>query len=232
MIRGVEIKAAIEDLWTAPSNYFHLRKGGHVKAARLHQNAPAVASIDLKKFFDQISRTKVHRALKAIGFSHEDAWDAACDSTVDKRPPHHKFSIPFGFVQSPIIASVVLARSALGKAIRNLRKRDINVSVYVDDITISGDTLTSLESGLTELGAAAELSGLHFNPEKTQLPNSRVTSFNIEFGSGSMSVVQARIEKFEAALRDANEYQAAGILGYVGSVNQMQCDHLSEARFG
>src|SRR3546814_1088698 len=92
------------------------------------------SSLDLRRFFDQIARTKVHRALKVIGLPHTDAWEMACDSTVDKRPPHRAFSLPFGFVQSPIVASVVLAQSALGGAIRRLSRDGMRSEEHTSEL--------------------------------------------------------------------------------------------------
>src|SRR3546814_19570388 len=110
------------------------------------------SSLDLRRFFDQIARTKVHRALKVTGLPHTDAWEMACDSTVDKRPPHRAFSLPFGFVQSPIVASVVLAQSALGGAIRRLSRDGMPIPVYVDHLPLprplehrSGDHLPATQ---------------------------------------------------------------------------------------
>src|SRR3546814_2308894 len=117
------------------------------------------SSLDLRRFFDQIARTKVHRALKVIGLPHTDAWEMACDSTVDKRPPHRAFSLPFGFVQSPIVASVVLAQSALGGAIRRLSRDGMTITVYVDDITLSGPNEHRVGEAIAALETAAALSG-------------------------------------------------------------------------
>jgi hypothetical protein len=79
------------------------------------------------------------------------------------------------------------------------------------------------------LEAAAALSGFSFNPDKSQHANSRVMSFNIEFGSGTMDIVGDRMSEFEAAIRHGNEYQIGGILGYVTSVNADQAEKLAEA---
>lgn len=226
--RGDEIKSAIEDRWSPPGNYFHLLPGGHVAAVRRHQHAPWVASLDLRRFFDHVTRSKVHRALKAIGFPHLEAWEMACDSSVDKRPPHRKFSVPFGFVQSPAVASMVLAQSNLGKALSKSNDHDVAVSVYVDDITISGPDQQAVSNAITALGNAATASGFEFNAEKQQAPGPTAMSFNIEFGSGTMHIVPDRMAEFELAVRQANSYQQAGILGYVNSVNTQQQNELSE----
>jgi hypothetical protein len=226
--RGNLIKQAIEDRWSPPSNYFHLQPGGHVAAVRRHKDAPCVASLDLRRFFDQVTRSKVHRALKAIGIPHADAWEMACDSTVDKRPPQRSFSIPFGFIQSPAIASLVLARSSLGRVIQRLDHGDVDVSVYVDDIIVSGAGDQSVINAIGTLAVAAEQCGFEFNAEKANAPGPTGMSFNIEFGSGAMRIVDDRMSEFELAVRNANSYQLVGILGYVDSVNAKQQEELSE----
>jgi hypothetical protein len=132
-------------------------------------------------------------------------------------------------VQSPIIASVVLAKSALGAEIRNLLAGGLNVTVYVDDITVSGPSEQEVSGAVDRLKAAAALSGFSFNPDKSQPTSSRVMSFNIEFGSGAMEIAEDRMAEFEAAIRQGNEYQIGGILGYVTSVNAEQADALAQA---
>ena len=224
---GERIKKEVSRIWKAPGNFFHLVSGGHVSAARSHMQAEWLASLDIKQFFDQVTRTKVHRSLKTIGVPHLDAWEMACDSTVDKMLPGRAFSLPFGFVQSPLLASVVLAQSALGRAIRKLIRDGLNVSVYVDDITISGVSEKAVIGAVGALEEAAEVSGFLFNPEKTQLPSRRVVSFNIEFGLGYMEISEDRMAQFEIALRGGNEHVIEGILGYISTVNIEQYEHLA-----
>lgn len=224
--RGCEIKREVEKRWSAPKNFFHLRDGGHVAAVRLHHNAAWVGSLDLLRFFDQISRGKVFRALKRVGFTQTEAWEMACDSTVDKASPARSLSLPFGFVQSPLMASIVLAHSALGRCIERLRRGGLAITVYMDDITVSGDSEMLVQSAIVELTAAAYLAGFSFNPTKTQPASASVICFNIEFGSGAMAIIPERMDKLEEAFLEGNEYQQHGILGYVASVNQRQLGRL------
>lgn len=226
--RGSEIKAAVEAQWTPPSYYFHLQSGGHVAAVREHCAAPWVASLDLQRFFDHISRSRVHRAMKKLGFSKDEAWEIACDSVVDKRPPARRFSIPFGFVQSPILASVVLSKSALGQAIRDCRSAGVKATVYVDDISLSAESEKALQIAMQQLDHAAHVSGFSFNPAKTQGPAPVARSFNIEFGSGQMKILPDRLAEFEVALRTASHPQIDGILGYVASVSSLSLDELND----
>lgn len=224
---GAEIKKSIERKWTAPSNYYHLRDGGHVAAARLHQHQPWVASVDLRRFFEQISRSRVQRSLLRTGFPNDEAFEMACNSVVDKNPPNRSFSIPFGFVQSPILASIVLAHSAMGSALCQIRNLGVQVSVYVDDITISGEFEAPLVEAMSILRRAAEISKFQFNEEKTQGPAPDVTSFNIHFGSGRMELIDDRMSQFELAIQHGSEWTISGILGYVETVNKGQASELS-----
>src|SRR3546814_15800100 len=92
--RGEAIKSQIEALWTPPANYFHLQQGGHVAAVREHKDAPWLASLDLRRFFEHIARTTVHRPLTVLGLPHTDAWEMAFDRTVQHQPPHRAFTLP------------------------------------------------------------------------------------------------------------------------------------------
>jgi hypothetical protein len=60
-------------------------------------------------------------------------------STVPFRPvgaDKTSFVLPFGFVQSPLMAGLCLANSKLGATLARLAKK-FTVTVYVDDIVIS-----------------------------------------------------------------------------------------------
>ncbi|WP_232494820.1 reverse transcriptase domain-containing protein [Novosphingobium kaempferiae] len=224
--RGQAIKTLIEGRWKVPDYYYHLQPGGHVAAARLHRDASWVTSVDLQRFFDQITRQKVHRSLKRLHFSHAEAWEMSCDSTVDKKPPRRRFSIPFGFVQSPILSSIVLSHSGLGKAIADLHRKGVAISVYMDDITLSGDNEAAVSDALEQVNRAAETSRFTFNPEKIQPPTSTVTNFNIAFGSGSMQVTEERMDEFKAVFPTKSASGQIGIYTYVRSVDSLQAEDL------
>jgi Reverse transcriptase (RNA-dependent DNA polymerase) len=92
---------------------------------------------DLSKFFDHVTRTKVARALKEIRFKPATAFEYACQSTVEKTLGRRDFSLPFGFPQSPLLATLALSRSALGRQLELIRTQNIRVSIYMDDIILS-----------------------------------------------------------------------------------------------
>jgi len=48
--------------WTRPDYFYHFNDGGHVAAARVHLPSKFFVRLDLAKFFDSISRGRVHRS--------------------------------------------------------------------------------------------------------------------------------------------------------------------------
>ncbi|WEK43194.1 MAG: reverse transcriptase domain-containing protein [Candidatus Sphingomonas colombiensis] len=225
--RGKEIAQDVSDRWTPKSNYFHQLEGGHVAAARRHHTSTVIAKLDLAKFYHQVGRSKVHRALKLIGTPQKDAWEAACDSTVERDPGQRNFSLPFGYVQSPILASIALDYSALGTALTQLNTGGCLVSAYVDDIIVSADNADAVNTALDQLRAAAGVAGFAINEKKSEGPASEITAFNIHLGSGRMEITEKRMGEFEVAIRDAHPERIMGILNYVNSVNVDQMEALA-----
>ena len=87
----------------------------------------------LAKFFDSIVGAACTGHCGASRVKHGFAWDAACQSTVSKDGRGAPYSLPFGFVQSPVLASLALATSALGAALSKLHSGGLVLSVYMDD---------------------------------------------------------------------------------------------------
>ncbi len=98
---GLNLKQSIQKHWTPPDYYYHLRNGGHVKALKIHTESQYFIFLDIKDFFDSINRSRITRCMKKY-FGYDKAREIAIGSTVKS---NKKFILPFGFVQSPIIAS-------------------------------------------------------------------------------------------------------------------------------
>jgi hypothetical protein len=132
--RGREIKREIEAHWAVPPYYSHLNPGGHVEALRKHLGSNLFIRADINKFFNKISQTRVTRNLKKILGSYKLARQIAVESVVRLPNSSEKtFILPFGFVQSAIIASLCLRNSALGNYLEDLSCNGFSVSVYMDD---------------------------------------------------------------------------------------------------
>jgi hypothetical protein len=215
--------------WNAPSYYYHLKKGGHVKALECHLKSTFFASLDLKDFFGSISRTRVTRSLKDF-FCYADAREIAKASTVPhSRRTEHSHSLPYGFCQSPILASICLDKSTLGLCLRKLDEDDdIVISIYMDDIVCSSFNAEKVDASIIEIKEAAIKSHLDFNENKEHQTSAHISVFNIDVVSQSMSVTGDRFEKFLAVYNDRNSsiHQRKGIGGYIWTVNSSQAPWL------
>jgi len=220
---GKAIKAEISHLWHPPSNYYHLRAGGHVAGLKDHMPNSVFVHLDIKNFFNSISKTRVTRVLKSlVGYEKARQW--ANFSTVSHTTNGVKASIlPFGFVQSPIVASLCLYKSALGAALASLDSKGVKVSVYMDDIVLSADDSAILLSIVEDLKRLAVISGFNLNPTKEEGPAEQITAFNILLKNESVAVTPERWDNFAVALANAkSEHERRGILGYVRTVSEAQ----------
>lgn len=224
---GKFVKKAIEEKWQPPRNYYHLRDGGHVRALKSHLQNKYFIRLDISNFFGSINRTRITRCVKQI-FSYDISRRIAIDSTV--RLPEVseiRYILPFGFIQSPIIASLCLYHSRLGSYLENLGRKGLMVSVYMDDIIISGDNEKCLHIILEEIRGIADKAGFPLNLNKEEGPSHRITAFNIHLSHNYLEITQDRMEEFSEAFYLAeNDAQREGIIGYIKTVNPAQVNQL------
>ncbi|MDP9918527.1 hypothetical protein J2W24_004187 [Variovorax boronicumulans] len=220
---GEKIRKLIANRWKVPPYYYHLRAGGHVEALRAHLRHSHFLHIDIKDFFGSINRSRVGRALREY-VQHEEAREMANASTVRDPADKNRYFLPYGFVQSPMVASLCLSKSRLGTYLDNLHAMDgVSLSVYVDDIIISSDDPKVCTSILSELGAAAEKANFTLNEAKQQGPAPVITAFNIVLEHAGMRVDEPRLQAFAVKLKEpTSQSQRAGIISYVKSVSPEQ----------
>jgi hypothetical protein len=221
---GKRIKTAIESLWTPPTNYYHLRNGGHVAAIKLHCQNNCFIHLDIKDFFGSINKSRVTRCLKKY-FGYADARCMARESTVNHPKILQKVILPFGFVQSPIIASLCLHESFLGNTLDKLTNApDVNVSIYMDDIIISSKNESQSVDILKKIKKAADKSFFVLNAKKEEGPAEQITSFNINLSHDNTEIDAIRFSQFYNDFHDpdANKIQRDGYKNYIKSVNPNQ----------
>lgn len=223
---GASIKRLVEGKWKVPEYYFHLRKGGHVAAVRSHSENTYFFRADLDDFFGRVNRSRVTRCLKSW-FPYMEARAMASESVV-KRPSTEDFILPYGFVQSPILASLALDMSKLGRFLGKLHRRsDVTVSVYVDDIIVSCNDEAQLFQIADLLNQKADESNFPLSLSKKEGPAPEITAFNIELSHGVMRITEERLALLRAEYLSAtSEYSKNGIYGYVESVNIGQIENL------
>lgn len=225
---GCQILNLLNNSWKKPSYYYHLRDGGHVKALKVHIYNSFFAKIDIKDFFGAISRTRITRALKSV-VDYPTARRIAKISTVKTESNYlHSHHLPYGFIQSPILASICLFDSSLGRFLEELtRDNRLIVSIYVDDIIISSNDQVFL-SHIYEL-TLDKLSRSHFimNSDKSSNATTSVSAFNIQLSHKSLILEKARFEELRIKyLTTDSEYVREGIKSYINSVNPAQVQQL------
>lgn len=188
--RGEHITAEIKKKWHPPAYFYHCHQGGHVHAIKRHVASTLFCSVDIEGFFTSINRSRVTRVLKRY-FGYDVAREFAKDSVVRLTgDDESQYILPFGFVQSPIIASVCLDESTLGRALHTLASSSaVVVSVYVDDIILSSDDPHLLQRAYEHILAAAARSGWKINQNKTRPPSQQISAFNINLSNGDLRKV-------------------------------------------
>lgn len=222
---GERIVERVMRIWHPPSHFFHFKRGGHVAAAQHHLAGTWFARLDIRSFFDSVTRSKIHRALMRLHVPHAEAWDILTQSTV-RKAAGPGYTLPFGFVQSPVLASVALDRSAVGACFRTAKRSGVRLSVYVDDILISSPDAASLRAYVQALHKAASASGYSLNEDKSQVAVPSVEAFNLRLAHRHLEVTPERIMEFERVERTATLAREIAIIGYVGTVNPSQAGML------
>lgn len=221
---GKEIKLEIEKHWEPPPYYYHLQKGGHVKAITKHLQSFSFIHLDIQNFYGSINKSRVTRCVKKY-LGYEKARMIAVESTVRFPVSEEKrYILPFGFVQSPILASLCLAESSLGAYLNNLyRQNKVLVSVYMDDFVLSTRKKVDLNGILLCLKEIAKKSRFQINPYKEEGPASKITAFNIELQNKKIQIELERFKRFvETYNNSTNQNQKKGIRRYINTVNSVQ----------
>lgn len=191
---GNDIKRRIERAVNFDPFYFHQRRGGHISALHEHRPNQYFARIDIERFFYSIGRNRLKRALKAIGIERADNY--AKWSTVKNPFGEPPYALPYGFVQSPILATLVLGQSQLGAFLRAI-STEITVSVYVDDISLSSQNEKALQTAFDKANEILVASGFTANVDKTVRPSPNAEMFNCSISEGVTVVTSERIAEFQ-----------------------------------
>jgi uncharacterized protein YjiS (DUF1127 family) len=110
-----ELKERIFSYWTPDPAFTTFSSGAHIAALRPHLRHRWFAVIDLEQFFENVTRTKISRALEDIGFSRSEAFRIAGESTIRQGSKH---VLMRGFRQSSLLACLALERSLFGSSLR------------------------------------------------------------------------------------------------------------------
>lgn len=193
--------------------FYHLKDGSHVMALHQHRANNFFCRIDIERFFYSVKRNRVKRVLKEIGIAKPEYY--AKWSTVKNPYSDGGYVVPYGFIQSPLIATVVLSNSPIGTYLRGLDK-SVSASVYMDDICLSGADENQLTKALEGLIEAVNEAGFKINDNKTRYPANTIDIFNCMLEGGNTKVQQERIGEFYSVPR--TEHSIKGFETYCSIV--------------
>jgi hypothetical protein len=195
---GSEVLSFLEPQFPFDKFMCHLKPGGHVAALHQHRENMFFIRTDLKNFFYSISKNRVSRVLEEAGVARPGYY--AQWSCVKNPYSNPRYALPYGFVQSPALATLVLSRSCLGQYLRDI-SRIATVSVFVDDIAISSNDEGILKNIFTDLTTKISDADFQLNGAKTIAPTSALKLFNCDLEFGRTVVTDARIALFENGQR-------------------------------
>lgn len=210
---GNEIKSSVERAYNFDRMYFHLRRGGHVAAMHHHRDNRFFARIDISNFFYSISRRRVQSALDRVGVRNARFY--AQWSTIVSPFAGPRYVLPYGFVQSPILASLIVATSDLGQHLLAL-PANIRVGVYVDDISLSSDDNDALFKAYNATLDAITADGFAVSDGKLRPPAGSIDIFNCSLEQGASSVLDDRIDEFFSS--NPSQEAEAAFSAYCASV--------------
>ena len=216
---GKEIKGEVERAYDFDPMYSHLNAGGHVGALHEHRENTLFARIDLSRFFYSISRRRIKSALDRVGVGKADFYSKW--STVRNPYEDPRYALPYGFVQSPILASLVLATSALGKHLSSLPS-EVHPTVYVDDITLSSQDSQALTEAFDATLAVIQADGFTVSDSKVRPPSSEIDIFNCDLSQGKTVVRDERVAEFLAKAPEPASEEA--FFAYCASVEAGNSD--------
>jgi Reverse transcriptase (RNA-dependent DNA polymerase) len=190
-----------------PEYFFHYRKGGHVAALHQHLKHKFFFKIDIQNFFYSIARMRVTRALRHWGYPGAGTvakW--SCVANPYGGPPPHV--LPIGFLQSPLLASLVLMRSPVTEAIERARAKGVFVSVYLDDFIGSHDDEAVLGEAFEDIRQTCIGAELVPNATKLVAPTQEITAFNCDLVQGLTMVTPDRIARFYSTVHTPRSQQS------------------------
>lgn len=224
---GRQVVREVCDYWAPPPWFFHFAKGGHLAAVDNHSGHQVLSRQDFSNFYGAVTHSKLVRTLKRVGMPYSRANEIARLSTVRQ---DSGYALPYGFVQSPFLASLALDQSYIGRTIRDLPRLGISRSVYMDDMIVSHATEHGpVDEAIKLLKSSAQISSFPLNEEKSQGPANQIEVFNIDISAELLSIAPDRLLEFRSNIIEFGPGLASdAIIRYVDGINAGQADLLRD----
>lgn len=149
-----------KELSFSPQGCVHgcVKQRGILSNARVHLAQKVVLRLDIRRFFESISRQQVEFGLQTSGLDEDSARLVARCTTLDGH-------VPVGFSTSPFLANLVFDRT--DSVLQSYAsEHSLNYTRYVDDLTFSGDYID--DEIRTEIETLIEAHGWTIQRKKTR----------------------------------------------------------------
>lgn len=161
-LQGIIAKRLLSPLPLHQAIHSYRKGRSTLTNARVHFGRPFMVKLDIAKYFPSISRDRVFRLLGMLGFSGQIARMLAVLTTF-------KDQLPQGAPTSPAIANLVIDEIIKRRIAPLCEKHRLELSVYGDDLTISGAKLIIGLKRLVERILKEEGFKVSTKPSKNQL---------------------------------------------------------------
>jgi hypothetical protein len=120
---------------------------------------------------------RVTRALRQWGYPGAGTFSMwSCVRNPLSGPKH---ALPIGFVQSPLLASLVLMKSEVAEAIERARAKGVCISVYLDDFIGSHDDQALLTAAYEDIRDTCCCRRIHPQSQQANIASGRDYRFQL-----------------------------------------------------
>lgn len=160
-----------------------------VDNAREHLGQKVHLKLDLKDFFPSIKFNRVMKVFLSAGYPVSIAYFLARICCVNK-------SLPQGAATSPTLSNLVAKRLDIGLAAYS-SERDLTYTRYADDLTFSGDKISSTE--ISQISYIINQQGFYLNEKKTLLlgEKSKKIVTGVSITSGKLALPRRTVREIK-----------------------------------
>ena len=127
-----------------------------------HVGKRVVLSFDIKNFFPSIRVQNLYDVLISEGMGVAPA------KTVSELCTYTYF-VPQGALTSPKVSNIIATLSFGPEIVEYCKAKGLTVTIYADDITISGDTIPNIEEVKMFVATTLQKYGFYINTKKTKI---------------------------------------------------------------
>lgn len=191
----------------------------YVDNARTHLGSKYIVTTDIKNFFPSISHIKIRNVYKEGLCLKESVANLLTRLTTVEG------ILPQGTPTANILATMVLS-NILKNFLKSCEREKLRITIWCDDITISGDNPMRI---LPRLAEELSRGGLEINEDKTRIFGTGDSPIitGVRLGRHKMYVPDNKMTKYKKIVTENdNSQRVLGIINSIREVNKEQYEYL------